>query len=772
MDRRKEITSLRIIFCFFIFFYLPLLVFPQDNSKIVSAIEIRGNKAISKDKIVTQIKTRIGQVYNEHVVNEDIKRVFSLGYFEDISTEIEEEDGKVKLIFIVKEKPILKKIEIKGAKTIKSFHLLKEIKEVGLKEGSFLDEIKIKEAEQRILDLYIKKGFSKTKVEYKISKNTLENTADLTFQIKESRRLRVKRIFITGNLSFPDKRIIKLMKTRPSWLFRAGFFKEKTFQDDLERIEAFYRREGYQDIEVTPQIETDERRGFLYITLNVNEGKRYLIGKVNLEGAKEVSSQEIKKALTIDTGDIYSEEKIQEQVARIQEVYFNKGYIFSQVKPVSFVNPETGFVDVTFKITENTLVYVRMIEITGNTKTKDKVVRRELRIRPGERFDGDKLKRSKQNLENLGFFEEVKFDVKPTPQSNYQDLVVEVKEAKTGSFSFGGGYSSVDEFIGFLELRQRNFDLFNFPYFTGAGEDLTLYLQTGTATEEYLLSFTEPWLFDRPISFGIDGYRREHQRESDVGYGYNEKRKGGRLRFEKRFTDTFRAGVSYNFETITISDISPDASSELFKEEGENDISKLGFSLTWDKRDNVFSPQRGFIFSNSLEIAGGAFGGDKDFLKFYSSFSKYFPLFRGSVLECRLRAGLAKEYGDSQEVPIYERFFAGGASTIRGYQERKVGPIDPVSEDPVGGESLFIANIEYTYPLGDYFKLACFFDTGKVWKDYSDFLSGNLMSSVGIGLRVKTPLGPVSVDYGYPLDLEPGEDKKTGRFHFNISRGF
>ena len=769
IDKKEKILIFRIFLYFFIFFYLHIPGFAQKNPEIVSSIEIRGNKIISKDKIVTQIKTRIGQVYNENVVNQDIKRIYSLGYFEDISTEVEQEDNKVKLIFIVKEKPILKEIKIEGAKKIRPSHLIKEI---DLKKGSFLDETKIKEAKQRILDLYVKKGFPKTEVEYKISKDSLKNEAELVFKIKESKRLRIKRIFVMGNVTFSDKRILKLMKTRPAWLLRAGFFKEKVFEDDLERIKDFYKREGFQDIKVTPKIETDTQRGLLYITLNIEEGKRYLIGDIKLEGAEEIPLEEVEKALTISTADIYSEEKIQEQVSKIQEVYFNRGYIFSQVKPVSFLNPKTGLVDVTFKIVENSLIYVRMIEIQGNTKTKDKVIRRELRIKPGEIFDGKKLKRSKQNLENLGFFEEIKFDVRSAPQPNYQDLVVEVKEAKTGSFSFGGGYSSVDQFIGFVELKQRNFDLFNFPYFTGAGQDLTLYLQTGTTTEEYLLSFTEPWFLDRPVSLGIDAFRREHERESDVGYGYNEKRKGGRLRLGKRFNDYFRISGSYSFETITISDVSPDATSELLKEEGENDISKIGFSLTWDYRDNVFSPSRGFIFSNSLEVAGGPFSGDKDFFKFYSSFSKYFPLFRGSVLEFRLRAGIAKEYGDSNEVPIYERFFAGGASTIRGYQERKVGPIDPVSEDPIGGEALFVGNLEYTYPLGDYFKIACFFDTGRVWKDYSDFLSGDLMSSVGIGLRVKTPLGPLSVDYGYPLDLEPGEEKKAGRFHFNISRGF
>jgi len=755
-----------LVTLFFFCFSHPLQAAPE----MVSSIDVEGNKKISKEKIISQIKTRINQPYNENVVSEDIKRIFDLGYFEDISVELkEDEDNKVKVLFIVKEKPILRKLEIQGNRIIKKHKIVRDIE---IKEGGFLEEIKLKRARETILDLYSKRGFTHTSVDYNVVLDKDTNEADVYFSIQESKRLRIKRITITGNVTFPDKRILKLMKTRPAWFFNAGFFKEETFGDDLNRIKDFHKREGFQDVKISHTIDVNKEQGLIYITIEVEEGKRYLIGQVVLEGCGDIPESKIREALVLKSGDIYSEEGIQGQLAKIQEVYFNKGYIFAQIKPLSFVNPQTGFVDITFRIKENELIYVRMVDVRGNTKTKDKVIRRELRIKPGEPFDGERLKRSRENLQNLGFFEEVSFDTEPTDEPTFQDLVVEVKEAKTGSLSFGGGYSSVAEFIGFVELRQRNFDFSNFPYFTGGGQDLSLYLQTGTATEEYMLSFTEPWIFDKPISVGFDAYRRQHERESDVGYGYHEKRTGGRIRLGKRFSDYFSVGTSYNFETVTISDVSINASSALRQEVGENDISSMGFSLSWDHRDNVFSPTKGFLISNVIDVAGGGFGGDKDFIRIYSRFSKYFPLFRGSVFETRLRAGLANAYDDSNSVPIYERFFAGGASTIRGYHERKIGPIDLTSEDPIGGEALFVANLEYTYPLGDFLKLAAFFDTGNVWADCSDFMSGNLKSSIGIGIRVKTPLGPVSVDYGWPLDLEPGEDQKEGRFHFNISRGF
>ncbi|MBN2120751.1 MAG: outer membrane protein assembly factor BamA [Candidatus Omnitrophica bacterium] len=765
------IVLMRYVLFLFIFLALFNPAFSQNSPGLVSSIEIRGNKMVGSDKIVTQIKTRINESYNENVINDDIKRIYALGYFEDIYVETrEQEDNKVKVIFVVKEKPVLKKVTIEGSQKIRE-HVLK--KKIDLKEGSFLEEMQLKEAQEVISDLYTKKGFPKTNVDYQILLDEETNEAEVVFNIYESGRLKIKKIFIRGNITFPDGRILKLMKTRPTWfLFRAGFFKATTFEDDLERIRDFYKKEGFQDVEVSYNTEVDQVRGFMYITVTIEEGRRYLIGEIKLEGFNNISERKIRDVMFLKSADIYSEEKVQNQLAKIHEVYFDEGYIFAQIKPLPFVNPDTGFVDITFNIKENNLVYIRMVDVRGNTKTKDKVIRRELRIKPDERFDGKSLRRSKENLQNLGFFESVNFDTEPTDRADYQDLVVEVKEAKTGTFSFGGGYSSINEFIGFVELRQRNFDVFNFPYFTGAGQDLSLYLQTGTTAAEYMLSFTEPWIFDKPISFGFDAYLRQHDRESDVGYGYNEKKRGGRLRLGKRFSDFLSAGANYTFETVTISDLSENATNALKQEEGENNISSVGLSLAYDRRDSVFNPTKGFIISSSLDVAGGGLGGDKDFIRVYSSFSNYFPLFRNSVLELKLRTGFAQAYDNSDEVPIYERFFAGGSSSIRGYHERKVGPIDPISEDPIGGEALFLGNLEYTYPLGDYLKLAAFYDTGNVWARYSDFLSGDLFSSIGLGIRVKTPLGPISVDYGWPLDLEPGEEKKEGRFHFNISRGF
>ncbi len=353
-------------------------------------------------------------------------------------------------------------------------------------------------------------------------------------------------------------------------------------------------------------------------------------------------------------------------------------------------------------------------------------------------------------------------------------MVVDVNEAKTGYFSFGGGYSSVDQFMGFIELRQRNFDYRNFSNFTGAGQDLSLMLSMGNLTERYQLSFTNPWIFDKPLSFGFDLYRRGHDQDDNVGYGYSEEITGGVLRLNKELSEYWKSGVSYKYEKVNISDIVSGAT-ELVKELGVNHLSSGELSLSFDSRDNVFATTKGIYFYNSLQVFGGPFVGDRDFVKCFSRASVFLPVMEKTVIEIKLRGGFADTFEDKdgKGIPIYEKFFAGGSSTVRGYRERKVGPIEEITNDPIGGEKMVIGNIECTHSLIDFLKVAAFFDVGKVWGgEGGNSIKSGFKSSVGFGVRVKTPIGPISIDYGWPLDTEVGETDKEGRFHFNVSRGF
>ncbi|MBU1124949.1 MAG: outer membrane protein assembly factor BamA, partial [Candidatus Omnitrophica bacterium] len=676
-----------------------------SDSSTVTLIEVKGNKSISTNTIISKMKTRIGAIYQENVISDDLKRLYLLGYFSDIKIDTESYKAGIKVVVTVEERPIIEKITFTGLRRIsmKEEKLKEKLKS---RQGQYLDYPNLAE-DMRVLEkMYEKIGYTNSEVANEVSINKEKNKATIEFKISEGRRIRIRDIYIKGNIAFSDTRILRLIKTRRAWLFNAGVLKDDVLTEDMERIKSFYRREGYTDVAVSHDIRPHLIKShLLYISITIEEGKQYVVGTVTIKGNKDISEEAIRGKLNACVpGKVFSQEAIRVDISSIQGLYFDQGYITCQVQDTTVLNPSTGKVDVTYAITENQIAYVDKIKIKGNIKTKDLVIRRELRIFPGDRFDGEKLRRSKERLANLGFFEEISYDTESTPISNRRDLVVDVKESKTGAFSFGGGYSTVDEFVGFVEIEQKNFDWKNFPYFTGGGQDLKFRASFGSISQNLDLSFTEPWVFDYPVSFGFDLYKRDRKRESNIGYGYDEAVTGGDLRLGKELAEYWRGDLMYRIDNIEITNVSVDASNDLKREDGKNTISSISPGVTFDSRDYVLDTKKGDLVSSSIELAGGPMGGDKDFWKFYCRASHYFPMPKDAVLEARGRLGMASDYGDSERIPIYERFFAGGANSIRGYEERKVGPIDLASKDPLGGNALLIGNIEYTYPLYSFLK--------------------------------------------------------------------
>ena len=748
---------------------------PQQNSilereqKVVKAVEVRGNKTIGIATILAKIKTRVGQEYLQSVVSDDLKRLYNAGYFSDVTVDREQYEGGFKVIFYVEEKPVIQKITFSKIRYYKPKALLNKLKS---KKGKFLDNKTLKDDIRTIQELYTKKGLTLASVDVEKNIDELTNKAMLHFIIKEGQRVKIVRIEVLGNKAFPDKRIRKVIKTRRAWLFNSGYLKEEILEEDVVRIRSFYEKEGFIDAKASFEYE-ESKENRLIVKISIDEGKQYFVDTIDVTGNEKASKQEILDVMTeVKEGGVFSREKLTVDLANIRALYFDRGYIFANVKETTSLNPDTGRVAITLDMQEGKLAYINRIKIQGNDRTRDIVIRRELRLYPGDRFDGGKLRRTKERLRNLGYFEDIAYDIEDTDLPDQKDLVVQVKEAKTGSFSFGGGYSTIDQIVGFVEIEQKNFDFTNWPTFTGGGQNLVLRAESGSTRNNMRLSFTEPWLFDYPISGGFDLYRSQRDRERDVGFAYDEKRVGGGVRFGKQFTEYISGGINYTNEKITIDNFEDDVSSALLAEEGENTVSSLGFSLARDTRDSIFAPTKGLLVDGVVDVAGGILGGDKDFYRLTGRASYNIPLKFDSVLEFRVKGGLVDAYGDSSSVPIFERFFAGGAKSIRGYDERTVGPLDVATDDPIGGEALLVGNIEYTIPIIDFLKLATFFDTGNVWSKAKDIGKGNFKSGVGVGLRVKTPIGPVNLDYGYPLDDEPGEEDRSGKFYFSVSRGF
>lgn len=745
---------------------------PQPKN--VTAIDIQGNKSISSNTIVSKMKTRVGSPYQETVVSDDLKRLYLLGFFANISIDTEDYKDGVKVIVKVAERPIIDKITFSGIRVIteKEEKIKEQLKS---KQAQYLDYPTLAEDVDILKKMYEKKGYSQAEVNYTVEVNKETNKAAVNFAVTENRRIAVKNIYVRGNTAFSAGRILKIIKTKRAWLFNAGVLKDEVLKEDIERVKAFYQKRGYSDVAVDYAVAADAKKpNLLYVTIKITEGKKYLVGNVKVEGNQVISEKEALSKLTeCLPGRVFSQDGVKMDLAQMQSAYFDRGYIMARIDESTAVNSDSGRVDISYKIVENDVVYVDKLKVQGNVKTKDIVVRREMRIRPGDRFDGEKLRRSKERIQNLGYFEDVSYEVEDTSVPNKKDLVVDVKETKTGSFSFGGGYSTVDAFMGFIEIEQKNFDWKNFPYFTGGGQDLKLRASIGTTSSSDELSFTEPWVFDYPVSFGFDVYRREHKRAEDAGYGYDERVTGGDVRLGKELGEYVNGTLMFRHDVININNFSDDASPELTKERGSNTINSAEFGLTYDSRDNVFDPGKGDLLSSTFEVAGGPLSGTKDFLKYYGRASHYIPLWRKSTLELRGRVGLAKPYASSVELPLYERYFAGGAYTIRGYDERSIGPFDPASKDALGGNAMFVGNLEYLYPIYDFLKAAVFFDTGNVWPKAGDIGKDKLFSSYGLGVRIKTPVGPVMLDYGIPMNKQPGEDSRgSGKFHFSMSNSF
>ncbi len=758
----KKFSSLTL--CLFIL--LIHLNKSEAQEKIIKAIQVRQNRTVSSASILAKVRTKVGVSFSQATLNEDIKRLYATGLFSDIKVDLQEQAEGLVITFIITEKPILTETHFQGNHVFREARLRSVLKS---KANAALDRKQLMDDLVELENLYKKKGYARVNIQHEIVQDEQTANAKLYVTIEEGPQSRIREVAFVGNEHYSRKRLMKYVRTRKDTLWTSGFLKPEEVRQDVERLRAFYEEEGYLDVHAQEEIDESNEGKTLVLTFHIEEGQRYFVGDITIQGNALYPETELRKLITLERDRPFSREDLRQGLNGIKEFYYDRGHIFAQIDAQTLADQDK--IHVTIQITENSLAYVSKVHIRGNTKTKDIVIRRELKIKPGERYDGSKIRRSKERLYNLGFFEEVSFDTEPGPEPDKRDLVVTVKEAKTGEFSFGAGFSSVDKLMGFIEVAQNNFDLTNPPAFTGDGQRLAVRTSVGTIRRDYELSFTEPWIFDYPLLFGFDLYNRTHLRESDIGFGYDEERRGGALRLGKEFKEYLRGDWTYRLERVEISDVSSDATQDLQAEIGANTISSLTSALTWDRRDSVFSPTQGYVMSSSLETAGGFLGADKDFIKSITSGGVYFSPWQKWVLSAQLRVGWASEFGDTDDVPIYERFFAGGANTIRGYRERHIGPRDPNTNDPIGGKAMIIGNLEYTFPIVELLKGAIFYDAGNVWRRSGDIGSGEYRQGAGLGMRVKTPIGPVKVDWGYPINPPSGE-RKSGRFHFNISRGF
>jgi outer membrane protein insertion porin family len=744
----------------------PAVKAPEPPAKKVVTVEVRGNRIVSTNTILSKIQTKQGLPLKQQAVNEDIKRLYATGFFDDVKLEVEELPEGYKLIVEVDEKPIIKQIVLQGATSFKEDKLRKTL---GVMEGQILDRKAVKKGEEEIRKLYADKGYRFVDLQVTVNVDPQTKEAVITLKVSEGKQYKITKISFEGNKAFKGKQLRKYMKTREKIWFLFGTFKEAEFEKDLEKISFFYQKEGYLDVKVSPEFSYNKDKNTIQILIKVEEGPHYVTGEVKFKGNTLFPESELWQQLEMLPGLTYSQFYVAQDIEKLRQFYSQEGYIEARVVPDVKLNRDSNKVDITYEIQEGDLYFVEKIQIRGNTKTRDKVIRRELRIRPGERFDGKKIDKSKERLENLNYFEEITYDTEPTDAgSNRKDLIFRVKEKRTGELSFGGGVSSVDTFMGFAEISQRNFDIFNWPRFTGGGQSLSLRGQIGTVHQEYDLSFVEPYLFNKPISWGTDFFATTQSNQNTL---FGERRFGASTTISRLFKDVLRLGGGYTLENVKLKDIASNAPLSVTEFSGPDWLSRLRAFTTFDNRDNVFNPTKGRVINLGGDLVGSFLGGDQDFYILRSGYTEYFTFHKKHQIEFQVRLSTSQSFGKTSTTPAYDRFFAGGLGTVRGFGYRRVGPQQ--DGEAVGGQTMAIANLDYAFPLPllDAFRGVLFTDAGNVSEDSYSIDFGKFVASVGPGIKVKTPIGPLAFYYGYPI-LHPDDKDKHGRFEFSLSRSF
>jgi outer membrane protein insertion porin family len=747
MKKRNGIISLVILL-------LTALIIGKSFAEelpIVTAIGVKGLKRIEEGSIKAKVSQKIGEPLSQEKTTEDIKTIYKMGYFDDVKVEIEPFEGGIKVIFVVKEKPTIVKVEFQGNKKYKDEDLKDKI---ALTPGAISDVTLINDNAGKLKKFYEDEGYYLARV-VPIVKKAEEGEVSVTYQIEEGKKVKIKEIKIEGNKVLSAGKIKGAMKTSERGLFSfilgGGYYKKDEIKADLERIKDLYYNNGYIKVIVgEPKIQlTDDKEG-MRITIQVSEGEQFRVSSVELAGNKAFSEEELRKLIKLSPKTIFNKEILRKDVAAITDQYSNNGYALVVITPDLIPNEETKETRVVYKIDEGDKYKIGKIEISGNTKTRDKVIRREIRLDEGDTFNASVLKRSYERLNNLQFFEAVEISPKPRPEEKLVDLDVKVKDKPTGFLSVGGGYSSIDKFVAMVDITQGN--LF------GKGQYIKLRGELGGRSSFYELSFRDPWFMDKPISFGTSIYKTYRNYSN-----FERKATGFEVSFGKSFWEYWGASVSYNFEKTKIFNVRSDASTTIKDQEGTSTTSSITTSVGRDTRDNYLDPLRGSKNTVSMTFAG--LGGTNAFLKGLLDSGWYFPVFDVTTVHLRGRAGYASAlFG--KKLPLYERYYVGGIYTVRGLGYGDAGPKDPNGE-AIGGEKELIFNAEYIFPIvAEYkFKGLVFFDAGRAYGK-GEALGSDLRYTTGTGIRWISPIGPIRIEWGYNLDKKEGESSSKVEFTF------
>jgi outer membrane protein insertion porin family len=748
----------------------PLAVAQTPPAPIVKSIDIQyaGPSSVSKSRVLANMRTAVGKPYSDVAVEEDIRNLYATGAITNVRIFGEPQVDGVKVIVVIQTKTRVKEVRFEGVSQVKTGALRKLLL---TKPTEQLSEANVEADRQKILDYYQDRGYKDTEVKTEVAAIEKSEDSVVIYKVTESIKTKVKKVDFEGNANFKASVLRKVVKTSPhsllSFFTKSGRIENEQLLADVNALREFYESQGYADVQVgMPQLERVDQRPDVTLIFPITEGKKYQVGKVSVEGAQVITSEEIAKELKSQPGAVYSPQKVSEDVKFIQDLYGSRGYVDLQVIPeTSPAGPQ--LTNVIFRLDEGVESYVERVNISGNTRTKDKVIRRELAVAPGDVYNTVRVEASKDILKNLGYFERVDTFPSDTGIPGKKDLNVVVEEKRTGSLNFGVGFSSVDSVTGFVELSQSNFDISNWPTFTGGGQRFRTRVQYGDRRRDFVISLTEPYFLDYRLAVGGELFYRDATYLSSV---YDQRNYGFAANVRKGINEFASWRVDYRLEQIKIYNIDSDVSPEILKEKGEKLKSQLSPSLVYDTRDSISLPRSGNRAELSTYVAGGPLGGDVEIFGFDLQATQYVPLPWDTIFSVTGQIGGVDKWGGGDRVPIFDRLYLGGSGNLRGFDFRDVGPKDENNE-PIGGKSLARVSVDYTFPLIDRVRGGVFYDAGFVNRDAFSYGADDISSDFGFGVRLDLPIGVVRLDYGIPIDRGDATSD-NGRFNFNLGSQF
>jgi outer membrane protein insertion porin family len=752
----------------------------EARAQVVSAVTLEGNRRVETEAIRVNITLEAGRGLDQTVVDRDIRAIYEMGFFDDVWVTAQPSGGGLAIVYHVAERPYVERIEFKGVDNVKEDDLAAVI---NVTPRTIFDPQRVWVGLEQARKFYSGEGYPDAKIDYSVDVGP-NNDATLVYHVNEGELIRVEKIRFEGAKAFSKRKLRKIMTTRERWILSfvtgAGLLNEDELATDVERLTAFYYDQGYIHARIDePRVERVDDG--LEITVKVDEGPLFHVRSISFAGDVLMTDQDMRARLGFKEGDVFRASQLREAVFSLTEGYGDLGYAFAEITPDTRTAETVPEIDVRFAIKSGDIVFIRRIEIQGNTKTRDKVVRRELGLEEGQKFSGTGLRESKTNVNRVGYFEEVEITTNRTDRPDQVDVVVNVKEGRTGAFSAGAGFSSADALLFNARVSEQN--LF------GRGQRLVFNADIGSIRQNFQISFTEPWFMNRPLAVGFDifDWRLQFDRftRGATGFGLRASyplEELGLGRLWGMSLNRVRAGIEYRLEQSRINGVSQSAPPDVKDEEGTRLQSSVTPSLTRNTLNHAFDPTGGSRQTFAAEFSG--LGGDTDFIKLDLSGRWYWPIFKMPAstrsLLYSLGASIGYGWGESgrsgEDLPVFDRYFPGGMNSHRAYNARDMGPTQTVCDEfgdrcdreQIGGSAELIMNNEIIVPIvpdaGVNLVLWC--DIGEAYLKDDAYDLGDLKYGIGPEVRWLSPFGPLRISYGWNLFPEGGDDRSLVLFSF------